>query len=607
MLKSDMTIHLETLGSASLLDEKGRRINVPGQALLILAYLYDVGRPVPRKELAAFLWSNNLQAAGANLRSTLLRLATATSGLSVPLVNSSGADVFLDLQALRCDLDGTKGASGASRLEALADAVAKNFLPTYGSGAGAVGMWVRDVRARLARELRVEFFKILNQPLASQHRGELKRAAILLLDRDQADDEVRSALGEKITSRIQVTGEARAPNSNNLAQDDAPMAADKKVPRIALLPPETLEESERAGSIANAVIEDLTISLCVDRSVSVVAPYTAEQIRSSKDKAGLLRQHDVAYALDTKRTGDSLFAQLIFMPRDEIVWATRVQLDNSGITEHRNAIATAIQDSIIERVGALHHIVADFRCKPQAYFSYLEGVRCLSQLTLPNVRRARKHFREALEHERGFAAALAGIARTLTMEWVLTARGDGDLLLQAEKMAADAIHDDDQFAGGFKELGVTRLYRGNIDGSLEALSSAETLSPHYADVICSHADSLTHAANPKAALAKVSNALDLNPLAPDYYYWTAAGASYFLGQYNEALAYLDKMRDSGPASRLAAASWAMLGNTTKAKAWKQRTMRDNPNFDVEIWLSMIPIKEKWQTERYREGLLKAGF
>ena len=82
----------------------------------------------------------------------------------------------------------------------------------------------------------------------------------------------------------------------------------------------------------------------------------------------------------------------------------------------------------------------------------------------------------------------------------------------------------------------------------------EELSPHYADVICSHADSLTHGANPKAALVKVSTALDLNPLAPDYYYWTAAGASYFLGEYTEALSYLDRMRDAGPASRLAAAS-----------------------------------------------------
>jgi len=601
-----MTFHLTTLGSCALYDEMGDRVNVPRQALVMLAYLYDCRQPMPRKDLAAFLWSSNLQAAGANLRSTLLRLATATSKSPQPLIGGVTTDITLNFNALRCDLDSIENAPGVARLSVLADAVAKTFLPAYGNGSGAVAVWVRDVRARFAKELRAEFFKAMSQPSSFQNRGELKRAAMLLLDWDQTDDEVRVALGEKITSYSQLISVTRDPNSGRSAQDMIAIA-DNGVPRIALLPPETLEDSERAGSVANAVIEDLTISLCVDRSVSVVAPYTAEQIRSSNDKAGLLKQHNVVYALDTKRTGDSLFAQLIFMPRDEIVWATRVQLDNAAITTQRNAIATAIQHSIIERVGAFHHIVSDFSCKPEAYFAYLEGVQCLSRLSLQNVRRARKHFKEALEHERGFAAALAGIARTLTMEWVLTARGDGDLLHQAEKMAADAIRDDNQFAGGFKEIGVARLYRGNIDGSLEALSNAEGLSPHYADVICSHADSLTHGANPKAALEKVVTALDLNPLAPDYYYWTAAGASYLLGEYTEALTYLDRMRDPVPASRLAAASWAMLGDPAKAKTHRLRALRDNPNFDLEAWLAMVPLKEKWQTDRYREGLQKAGF
>jgi tetratricopeptide (TPR) repeat protein len=603
-----MAFQLSTLGTCSLDDEKGNRVNVPGQALLLLAFLCDTGRPIHRKAMAAFLWPNNLQASGANLRSTLLRLGAATARSATPMVSSISTDLVLNCDVLHWDLGAIESVSGVVKLQTLADAVAKNFLPTYGNGSGAIAVWVRDVRARLARQLRAEFFSALGEPSASQQRGELKRAAVLLLDWDPADNEVRLALGNRITHRVQFVSAPEDRTPGDLSPHAIGTASDIRVPpRIALLPPETLEESERAGSVANAVIEDLTISLCVDQSVSVVAPFTAEQIRSSKNKAALLKQHDVIYALDTKRTGDSLFAQLIFMPRDEIVWATRVQLDGSQITSHRNSIATGIQNSIIEHVGAFHHVVSDFECKPQAYFAYLEGLQCLSRLTLPNVRRARKRFKEALEHERGFAAALAGIARTLTMEWVLTARGDGDLLIQAEKMAADAIHDDDQFAGGFKELGVTRLYMGKIDGSLEALSRAENLSPHYADVICSHADSLNHGANPKAALAKVSNALDLNPLAPDYYYWTAAGASYFLGEYTDALAYLDKMRDAGPASRLAAASWAMLGNISKAKACRRRVLRDNPDFDLEVWLSMIPNKEKWQTEHYREGLVRAGF
>ena len=67
------------------------------------------------------------------------------------------------------------------------------------------------------------------------------------------------------------------------------------------------------------------------------------------------------------------------------------------------------------------------------------------------------------------------------------------------------------------------------------------------------------------------------------------------------------MRDNAPASRLAAASWAMLGEPAKARSWRKRALADNPDFNLERWLAMVPHREAWQTELYREGLVKAGF
>ncbi|WP_250956554.1 hypothetical protein [Rhizobium sp. CG5] len=377
--------------------------------------------------------------------------------------------------------------------------------------------------------------------------------------------------------------------------------------RLALLPPETVQSARRDGSVANALIEDLTISLCANRTVSIVAPYTAERIQASKDKAAVLQQYNVVYALDTKRTEDSLFVQLIFMPADEVVWATRFKLDANAIVEQRTVISTAIQRSIIDKISVSTEIAGDFRQRPEAYYAYLHGLTGLSTLTLPSIRKARKYFKQALEDERGFAPALAGTARTLSMEWLLTARGDNELLLHAERLAQTAITKHGPSAGALKELGVSQLYLGKIDESLEALSEAEAISPHYADALYSHADSLVHASNPAAALAKITSAIALNPIPPDTYFWTAAGASYFLGEYQQALGYIDRMRDSRPASRLAAASWGMLGEVTKARACRLRVLKDNPSFDLNLWLEMIPHKENWQTELYRDGLLRAGF
>ncbi|WP_349010742.1 hypothetical protein [Rhizobium sp. RCAM05973] len=136
---------------------------------------------------------------------------------------------------------------------------------------------------------------------------------------------------------------------------------------------------------------------------------------------------------------------------------------------------------------------------------------------------------------------------------------------------------------------------------------AETLSPHYADVIADHADTLTHCSRPQLALEKISHAMELNPLSPDSYLWTAAGASYALGQFDKTVEYIERMVDSSLADRLSAASWAMLGDREKARFFVRRTRETNPDFDVDRWLSFLPVKEQWHKDMYREGLKKAGF
>ncbi|MDY6963167.1 MAG: hypothetical protein SV862_14870, partial [Pseudomonadota bacterium] len=130
---------------------------------------------------------------------------------------------------------------------------------------------------------------------------------------------------------------------------------------------------------------------------------------------------------------------------------------------------------------------------------------------------------------------------------------------------------------------------------------------HYADVAADYADTLVHASEPRRALEKIEKAIDLNPLSPDVYLWTAAGASYCLGEYEQALSYINRMADSGLANRLSAASWAMLGNQRRAKAFVRKTRETNPDFNVDTWLAAVPIKEQWQKDHYRDGLRKAGF
>ena len=560
--------------------------------------------------MADLLWSERPDAAATNLRSTLRRLASASPECAL-LVNAEGPTLSLDPGALRCDLALLGWDEDIANLKAATDAVLHKFLPDLGDGETRTDKWVQDVRRRLFLSLRSRFLKAQNEARAWE--PELERAALALLDSDPTDDEIRRHLpARREIGRLAPVYGLSAPGGaagwqwNEERQlDDG--QGESTLPRLALLPPETNQDAKRHGSLINGLIEDLTIGLCANRHVSIVAPYTSERIRATRDKAAILEKHRIIYVLDTRRSDDQLFLQLIFTPTDEVIWADRLPLDDGSLVFQRKLIARAVEQAIRERTKGLPLHAADLHQRPQEYVEYLRGLQALSSLSLPAVRRARRHFRDALGSGHDFAAARAGLSRTLAMEWLLTARNDRELLTEAEQQARRAIECNGQLASGFRELGVSQLYLGRIDESLEALKQAELMSPFYADVLYSHADSLVHASEPSEALAKINTAIALNPLAPDAYYWTAAAASFFLGHFKQAVAFIARMRDNAPASRLAAASWAMLGEPAKARSWRKRALADNPDFNLERWLAMVPHREAWQTELYREGLVKAGF
>lgn len=443
-------------------------------------------------------------------------------------------------------------------------------------------------------------------------------AALQILERDPNDEQVRallhqlsggSSLSERLPNgdghaRVQVKrSEAGGETTADIERvSQAPLI----LPRLVLLPP-TSKHADAGLALANALIEDVTIELCALRNISIVAPHTAGQIRRDSEKAAVVARHSIAYLLDTRLSEEGLFAQLVYFPTDEIIWANRFTMTPDILPRQRRLIAQQLTMSVARELAENEEERLRFEANPEAYHAYLVGSSLMSKLTLPHIRRARKAFKQSLSHKADFSPSFTGLARTFTSEWLVTAQGNNELLHLAEQNALRAIERDPASAAGHRELGVTKLYLGDVDASVAALDLAEQLSPHFADVIYSHADTLVHASRPGDALAKIRRAISLNPIAPDAYLWCAAGASFFLEQYEEAIAYVEAMKDKAPAHRIAAASCAMIGDRKRALFHRQRAESINPVFDVEKWLAIVPFKEDWQKELYREGLLKAGF
>ncbi|MHC2478447.1 peptide antibiotic resistance protein [Rhizobium leguminosarum] len=614
-------LHLQTFGDLRLIETNGDPVRYPIKGLLMMAHLYaGASHELSRYELAQFLW-NDVEAdlARLNLRKLLSRIRETDGGRAEMPFDFTATTVRLNTQVVSSDLDIFRaGGSPLERLNAIAELTQRGFIGNIKPATKLIDAWIRAQRDTQALQLRQALLDALPDAQKPGATRTISSAALQILERDPKDEQVRallhrlsggSSLNESLPNgddhaRVQVKRSEAGGETPADIERISPMPL--ILPRLVLLPP-TSKHADAGLALANALIEDVTIELCALRNISIVAPHTAGQIRRDSEKAAVVARHSIAYLLDTKLSEEGLFAQLVYFPTDEIIWANRFAMTPDILPRQRRLIAQQLTMSVARELAENEEERLRFEANPEAYHAYLVGSSLMSKLTLPHIRRARKAFKQSLSHKADFSPSFTGLARTFTSEWLVTAQGNNELLHLAEQNALRAIEQDPASAAGHRELGVTKLYLGDVDASVAALHLAEELSPHFADVIYSHADTLVHASRPGDALAKIKKAISLNPIAPDAYLWCAAGASFFLEQYEEAIAYVEAMKDKAPAHRIAAASCAMIGDRKRALFHRQRAESINPVFDVEKWLVIVPFKEHWQKELYREGLLKAGF
>lgn len=652
-----MTFSLQTFGQLQLFDSQDEAVSFPEKGLLILAYLLTAPEgSAHRTTLAQFLWGDeNREVSLVNLRSTISRIKSRQEELGADFLSFTGSTISLGQTTVACDLlslhktDSEDPLTWLGRLVALFN---RTFLAAVNCQSREYDVWLIQRKIYHSALLKGLLKETSNSAKTPKEEEIIKNAAILIFHTEPENPDTLKFLVQIFNAEEEVEyfrkhlEQRKQSLSRGLAylgagsDTDAAETVGKKegvsqfsasdttaldalikpeevlksaVPRLALLPPTHHHLDPMVAVVASSLIEDITIGFCALNSLEIIAPHTAVRIgKTSEDKPNVFERYDITYVLDTRlsslENGDlSLFVQLTYVNSSEIVWAERYNLESLNLIDRRRDLLRQITLSVSGRIES-HQITRPyFERSAAAYHRYLIGRHYLNRLTLPNLRRARKELRGALQEDSNFAPALSAIARTYSKEWLLTARGDMDLLETASEYATRAIDARRDFADGYRELGVTKLLMGELEESVRTLEVAETLSPHYADIIADHADTLNHFSRPDLALQKLERAMELNPLGPDSYLWTAAGASYSLGKFNDALGYIERMVDGDLADRLSAASWAMLGDEKKSRFFVRRALESNPQFDIDNWLAIVPFKEQWQKDIYREGLKKADF
>lgn len=583
---------------------------LPTSAYLLVALLtLKHGGAADRSELAAFVRENSdSKSASGYLRMQLLRIKRWSEANGASVFAIDGRMLARTPDYLRSDLDtfiGIESVSTARELEDLLSLYRGDFLAGVDAGGQELKEWIGFQQNRL----RERFIRLATAGAVAVGGTLAERARQRIRDEGPLGDDTASTVRQRPAARASVNADRISPTP----PQTPPVGV---LPRVALLlpiPGGPYSFSIMQKLLASSIVEDVTLSLCRLRAVATIAPHTMRNLRRG-DPIEKVSREAVDYVVESRlvpaRNSEDDVVLTLSLSRTrtgEMVWATEAGLSRARGPNSHAELAAMLATTLVDAVAEAELRTSATTMSATAYHHYLLGRRYLRNLDRVNLRKAYSALKRAKSLATNFAPASSLLARTLSLEWVLLGRPDPARLVEAERLAKEAIEQDPFDASGYRELGRAALFLYGPEASLEHFYNAERYAPHHADILADSADTLVHNADIEPAHKRMDLALSLNPIPPDEYRWTAGAIRFFRGEYQEGLQMLRAMRQPEPASRLMAACAAMAGDKPASDRYREQALSLHPDFTIGEWMRVMPQRGREQSQKYVEALRLAGF
>jgi DNA-binding SARP family transcriptional activator len=647
----DASWELRLLGHPTLRRDDGRLVGLPMKAFTIAARLLldQPNQQCPRSELAAFLWSDaDSSHQRTNLRTLLKRIRIGIGGSPTRPFAIDGEIIALRRGSLRCDLLEFQRllASGeASNVVEAASLFSGELMETRERGSASLENWLRNQRSFLSQTFRAAARRALEsgdldtlpkekealarRSIEENPNDEAGHRALIQIYASQGDyDRLRStydSLARNRKAELDCQPSEATPALRRSLGAPADEAADPSHGResktaasspsapfispeprypVLLVPSALATDSGSALNASADIVDDLLTQLWKPRSLRIVVIDRDEPpiaIGRNADDASVYRLH-----FGLRGGGIARFsARLVFEPTSDLLSAESFLLTEE---RHDRVIARA-SDAIISAIED-HQIEAE-KARPEKQRTscalVAQAERALMNVDLPSTRRARRLLRTAAQKRVNPSRAQARLARTFWMEWMLRAGPDKGLLTTARSLARSALEAQPDSPYAHQELGMAALYQRQPQLALDHLSRAREISPFDAQVAVDFADGLIANGQAREALALIDAGKLTDHRRPIFRQWVSAAGHYVLGEYEAAIAELSELRTPGPAKRLLAACYAMLGDRVNAEQLKDKYLEENPHFTAEQWASQCPMGPDLDVQHLREGFLLAGF
>lgn len=624
---------LKLMGNPTVLGASGvASPNLPDKAYLLIALLIlDHKGRADRATMAGALWPDaEAGAARVSLRRLLWQIRAWEERCGLHLVDASGRFLDRSRDCLPTDLDAIVAPRLPGNAAEIADAASGPLLQFEKTFEDSLERWLDQRRGYVAGLVKSALLADFDPEGADAartvhslrqllpHDDQICRAAIgyfnakagpraavaqyqsfatkLKHDLDAVPDIETTMMVRRLTEVRPHTVELESPGA------DGP----GKLPRFMLAPPPMAGEGRWRKALAMSFIEDIVISLSGNRSFEVIAPRSARLGPSRVLDA--VAEFKLDYIVETSFCSvDATLAFVLMNARSrKILWADRLSLAEAKAANSRSMAVRVLASTISSEIDAAAASDQVLGNPGPAYMDFLMGKYRLLKLDLAEIRRGRRDLRVASTRAPQFASAYSWLARSFFMEWTLLARQEKDLLELACASARQAIELSPLDGSGHRELGRALFFIGDHDRANSALEMAARCSPSDADVLADCADCLVHYSDIEGAASSIYRALELNPLAPDQYFWTAGAVEFFRGNYDRSVATLQRMANPDPAARLLAASAAMAGQADLSHAYRDRFLASYPDFDVGKWINTIPQRQREHRDLYAHALRLAG-
>ena len=388
-------------------------------------------------------------------------------------------------------------------------------------------------------------------------------------------------------------------------------------PSIAVLPFVNMSDDPKQEYFSDGITEEIITALSKVPDLFVIArnsTFTYKGKPTKVQKVG--RELGVKYVLEgsVRKAGDKVrvTAQLVDAKTGNHLWAERYDREFKDIfalqDEITMKIITALEVKLTEGEQATIQVKGTRNL--DAYLKYLQAREYIRLINRDDNIRAQKIAEEIIALDPNYSGGYRSLAFVeINNVWFGWSKSPKESLMRAIKLAKKAIEIEDS-SGPHRVLAYVYILFRKHDKAIEEARKALDMEPNSADAHNDLGHVLFQADAAEEAVSVLKRAIRLNPHPPSMYFHNLAWAYHSLGKYEEAInsaknAIHVNQKDI-VAHRALVSCYSLLGREKDARAEAVKVLQIDPNFSVDRFAKMSPLKNKDKAKEIWDSYRKAG-